>query len=232
MEAMRIANAERTRRFNQAEEDSAAHARAYEKGMEEARKRKAEEAERRKRGEEERKRMDEERERNRERKLQAMGKKEGGWDEGKDARMREEDERERRRGFRSANGGIRGTRGGGRLFGEEGRDAFADGAGSSGGDDFRGRGRGRGRGGSRGGRGGRGGFGSGDGVKPGPQNGQKDNQKPPVPDDFPELPTAPKVDTSAKAVNDSDKLPSLSPGFGSGPIGAWADEVAAMDDKK
>ncbi|KAJ8105223.1 hypothetical protein ONZ43_g7512 [Nemania bipapillata] len=100
MERMRILSAEKARKFEQAERDSRSHAIAYEKGMEEARRRRAEEAERRRRGEEERRQMDQERAANRERKLKAMGAREGGWDEGKTA----EEDRDRR-GFRGANGG-------------------------------------------------------------------------------------------------------------------------------
>ncbi|KAI8204555.1 Polycystic kidney disease protein 1-like 3, partial [Colletotrichum sp. SAR 10_76] len=106
MEQMRILNAEKTRKFEQAEQDERNHAEAYARGMEEARKRKKIEEEKRKRGEEERKRMDDERAKNRERKLKAMSMKEGGWDEGKEALNAEEE----RRGFRGANGGIRGAR--------------------------------------------------------------------------------------------------------------------------
>ena len=45
MEQMRIASAERARKFEQAERDSQSHALAYERGMEELRRRRAEEAE-------------------------------------------------------------------------------------------------------------------------------------------------------------------------------------------
>ncbi|KAF2963222.1 hypothetical protein GQX73_g10348 [Xylaria multiplex] len=105
MERMRILSAEKARKFEQAERDSRSHALAYEKGMEEARRRRAEEAERRRKGEEERRQMDQERAANRERKLKAMGAREGAWDEGKTA----EDERDRR-GFRGVNGGVYGAR--------------------------------------------------------------------------------------------------------------------------
>ncbi|KAI2628473.1 hypothetical protein GGR54DRAFT_587320 [Hypoxylon sp. NC1633] len=245
MEQMRILAAEKTRRFEQAERDSRSHAIAYEKGMEEARRRRAEEAERRRRGDEEKRRMDEERAANRERKLKAMGAKEGGsWDEGKAA----EEERDRRAGFFGANGGVRGARGYGSLansrFAE--RDDAPPPPREFGVDDFRGgRGRGgRGRGGSRGGgRGGRGGgFNDNErpgGARPAPaaaQNGsapkqQRPNQAPPTADDFPALPTPKKLDTSSKTM-DATKLPSLSPGPNSPPVGKWDEEMAAFDAKE
>ncbi|KAI1458203.1 hypothetical protein F4805DRAFT_425880 [Annulohypoxylon moriforme] len=231
MEQMRLLSAEKTRRFEQAERDSRSHAAAYEKGMEEARKRRAEDAERRRRGAEERRRMDEERAANRERKLKAMGAKEGGsWDEGK----MEEGERDRRAGFRSANGGIRGARSAGGIAGSR----FAEKEGDAvprefGFDDFRGRGRpGRGRGGSRGGgRGGRGGFNN-EGRPSATQNGtatqqQKPAQAPPAAEDFPALPTPKKLDTTTQPTNTS----ALSPGLNSPPIGKWDDEMAALDEK-
>ncbi|KAI1208195.1 uncharacterized protein F4807DRAFT_431956 [Annulohypoxylon truncatum] len=231
MEQMRLLAAEKTRRFEQAERDSRSHAVAYEKGMEEARKRRAEDVERRRKGAEERRRMDEERAANRERKLKAMGAKEGGsWDEGKTL----EEERERRAGFRSANGGIRGARNTGGIAGSR----FAERDGDAvprefGFDDFRGRGRGgRGRGGSRGGgRGGRGGFNN-EGRPSTTQNGnapqqQKAAQAPPAVEDFPALPTPKKLDTTTKAADTS----ALSPSLNSPPIGKWDDEMAALDDK-
>ena len=109
MEEMKVVNAEKTRKFEEAEKDEKDHAVAYARGMEEARQRKAEESERRKRGEENRKKLENEREKNRERKLKAMGMKEGGWDQDKGAEISEES----RKSFRGANGGIRGTRRGG-----------------------------------------------------------------------------------------------------------------------
>ncbi|KAI1387886.1 uncharacterized protein F4822DRAFT_294942 [Hypoxylon trugodes] len=238
MEQMRILNAEKTRRFEQAERDSRSHAIAYEKGMEEARRRRAEEAERRRKGDEERRRMDEERAANRERKLRAMG---GGanWDEGRE----KEEESARRAGFRGANGGVRGAKSGmaGSRFAERDGDVtpreFSP-------DDFRGRGRGgRGRGGSsRGGGRGRGGSnhdgergGNRGGAAAATQNGnkaqpQKAPQVPPTADDFPALPTPKRTDTSKKAA-EPVAFPSLSPGANSPPIGKWDDEMAALDDK-
>ncbi|KAI0813119.1 hypothetical protein GGR55DRAFT_598442 [Xylaria sp. FL0064] len=222
MERMRILSAEKVRKFEQAEQDSRSHALAYEKGMQEARRRRAEEAERRRRGEEERRQMDQERAANRERKLKAMGAREGAWDEGKTA----EDERERR-GFRGANGGIRGAR---NIRGADTEEPpireFAP-------DEFRGRGRGRGRGGSRGGRGGRGGFADRNAAADGashsqPQQQKKPEQTPPTADDFPALPSAPKLDTTA---TEPAKPISLSPGPNSPPIGKWDDEMAALDAK-
>ncbi|OTA89257.1 hypothetical protein M434DRAFT_110632 [Hypoxylon sp. CO27-5] len=240
MEQMRLLAAEKTRRFEQAERDSRSHAIAYEKGMEEARRRRAEEAERRKRGEEERRRMDEERAANRERKLKAMGAKEGGnWDEGKAF----EEERHRRGGFRGANGGVRGARGSEGIAASRFADRDGDVAPREfGPDDFRGRGRGgRGRGGPRGGgRGGRGGFNNdyerGGGNRQAAtmaQNGitpqqQKSTQAPPTSEDFPALPTPKKLDTTTKPANAAN-LTSLSPGLNSPPIGKWDDEMAALD---
>ncbi|CAK7275524.1 hypothetical protein SEPCBS57363_006735 [Sporothrix epigloea] len=84
MSAMRLAAEEKTRRFEQAQRDERDHDIAMAKGREEARKRKAAEEEKRKRSEEDRRRLEEERSRNRDRKLKAMGVKEGNWDEGKD----------------------------------------------------------------------------------------------------------------------------------------------------
>ncbi|KAK1771988.1 hypothetical protein QBC33DRAFT_592853 [Phialemonium atrogriseum] len=236
MEKMRILSAEKTRRFEQAQRDESDHAIAYARGMEEARKRRAAEEERRRRGEEDRRRMEDERAANRERKLRAMGQKEGGWDEGKEERLAEED----RRGFRGANGGVRGVRraggGGGGLAGS--RYATApDEPDSSGGRDFGGergnRGRGRGRGGPiRGGRGGRGGF-----QDEHAQNGAAGRPKPDPPamskDDFPALPPADNTKTE-DAVGATAKLPPailnpispLSPG-----IGGWDEEMAAIDAK-
>ncbi|KAI1435435.1 hypothetical protein GGR50DRAFT_320462 [Xylaria sp. CBS 124048] len=216
MEQMRILSAEKARKFEQAEEDSRSHALAYEKGMEEAKRRHAEEAEKRKRGEEERRQMDQERAANRERKLKAMGARGGGWDEGKPA----EDEREHRgfkainaglrgsrhaydrnaeppaedereqRGFKAINAGLRGSRHAYDRNTEQPTREFAP-------DEYRGRGRGRGRGGSRGGRGGRGGFAERNASPynaPTHQQQQqqqhpKPEQKPPTADDFPALPT-------------------------------------------
>lgn len=243
MEQMRLLAAEKTRRFEQVERDSRSHAIAYEKGMEEARRRRAEEAERRRRGEEERRRMDEERAANRERKLKAMGAKEGGnWDEGKTF----EEERHRRTGFRGANGGVRGARGNEGIAASRFAERDGDVAPREfGPDDFRGRGRGgRGRGGSRGGgrggRGGRGGFNN-DYERDGgnrqaattAQNGttpqqQKPTQAPPTAEDFPALPTPKKLDTTTKPA-DAVNSTSLSPGLNSPPIGKWDDEMAALD---
>ncbi|KAI0376431.1 hypothetical protein F5Y04DRAFT_210018 [Hypomontagnella monticulosa] len=238
MQEMRILAAEKARRFEQAERDSRSHAIAYEKGMEEARKRRAEEAERRRRGEEDRRRMDEERAANRERKLRAMGNKEGGnWDEGKTA----EEEREKRAGFRGANGGIRGVRNSGGLSGSRFADRDTKDAPlrEFGPDDFRGRGRGRGRGGSTrgGGRGGRGGFnhdGERGGNKPATQNGslphqqKKAPQVPPTAEDFPALPTPKKIDIT-DATKDAANAATLSPSLNSPPVGKWDDEMAALD---
>ncbi|KAI1817311.1 hypothetical protein GGS20DRAFT_533586 [Poronia punctata] len=203
MERMRILSAEKARKFEQAEKDSRSHAIAYEKGMEEVRRRRAEEAERRRKNEADRRQMDQERVANRERKLKAMEGKEGGWDKGK---MAEDDLHQR--GFRSANGGIRGSRTPRNFEGDRLVREFAP-------DEFRGNSRGRGRGGPRGGRGGRGGFAERNIAEPtGTQQQQppKPEQKPPSADDFPALPPA------------SEAL--------SAPlVGKWDDEMAALDAK-
>lgn len=207
MEKMKLLSAEKARKFEMAEQDEKQHAEAYARGMQEARKRRAEEAERRKRGEEDRRKLEDERAKNRERKLKAMNIKDGSWDEGKEALAEEE----ARRGFRGANGGIRGTKsrglGGSRFsrgeevrgeevrgedtWGEEAPDVdrFLD-------DRYRGRGRGgRGRGGNGRGRGrGRGGY---DG---------------PVNDFRPAEPEVPAVDNFNKAAPATDDFPALPAG--------------------
>ncbi|KZL71171.1 hypothetical protein CT0861_12548 [Colletotrichum tofieldiae] len=224
MEQMRILNAEKTRKFEQAEQDERSHAEAYARGMEEARQRRKLEEERRRRGEEERKRMDDERAKNRERKLKAMSMKEGGWDEGKDALAQEEE----KRGFRGANGGVRGTRSGAGLAGsrfareEETGDRYA-GAGE---ERRGGRGRGRGRGQARGGRGGRGSYGNEherDPASNGVQEAKPAAAKPPAPapvistEEFPALP--------GKSTSGDMSPPVLSP------LGRWDDEMEAFDAK-
>ncbi|KAH6609924.1 hypothetical protein Trco_003270 [Trichoderma cornu-damae] len=146
MEKMKLLSAEKARKFEMAEQDEKQHAVAYARGMEEARRRRAEEAERRKRGEEERRKLEDERAKNRERKLKAMNIKDGSWDEGKEALAEEE----ARRGFRGANGGVRGAKSrglGGSRFARDDEapdvDRFLD-------DRYRGRGRGdRGRAGGK-----------------------------------------------------------------------------------
>lgn len=223
MQAMKLQNAERTRKFEKAEQDERSHELAFKKGMEEARKRKAEEAERRKRGEEERKKLEEERERNRERKLKALG----SWDQEKSF----QDEPERRN-FRGANGGIRGERKaglGGSRFAE--RDDGAEEEGSRdrefGAGEFRGRGRGRGRGGQRGGGRGRGGFGNQDGERTAPAGKPVPESKPPKPEDFPALPPQTKsIDTAV-----AKEAPFLPTGLTSPLVGKWDDEMEALDAK-
>ncbi|RWA05650.1 hypothetical protein EKO27_g9451, partial [Xylaria grammica] len=140
-----------------------------------------------------------------------------------------EDERDRR-GFRGANGGIRGARNFRGAEGDEPVREFAP-------DEFRGRGRGRGRGGSRGGRGGRGGFADRH-AQDGPSHHQhqqqqqqqqkKHEQAPPTADDFPALPPTAKLDTTTGVAQPI----SLSPGLNSPPIGKWDDEMAALDEKR
>lgn len=252
MEKMRIMAAEKTKRFEQAQRDENEHAAAYAKGMEEDRKRRAEQAAKKKAAEEDRKKMEEEREKNRERKMRAMGAKEGGsWDEGKEERMREED----RRGYRGVRG-VANTQ----SWAQDPADGNEQGNGY--------------RGGRRGGRGGFGGGrgrGGGDGYggrtlfEPDPENEtgqrfyQRDNNrnrgrdwkangpaapraersgpgsgapkadKPKLtPDEFPALPgskaTAPQVSTSAPLSFAS--LP-LSPA-----VGRWDDEVEESISKK
>lgn len=233
MEQMRILSAEKTRRFEQAQRDESEHAVAYARGMEDARKRRAEEAEKRRRGEEERRRMDDERQKNRERKLAAMGsrKEAGGWDLGRD---HEEDGGGEERGFRSAHGGVRGARSQG-LAGSrfasvnDDQDGRLDGRREFGGE--RG-GRGRGRGRSGRGRGGL--FDDRAGEDRGQGNGYNGTsrapiaQKPPAVDEFPALPPAKKTHTPAKApAAPLEALSPLSP-----QVGGWADEVAAMDEKR
>lgn len=220
MERMRILAAEKARKHEVAERDEQQHAAAYARDMEEARKRRAAEAERRKRGEEDKRKMDEERARNRERKLKAMGR-EGNWDEGKE-------EEQRDRGFRGANGGVRGVRGGG-LAGSR----FADEPPPA-----------RGRGGGRGGRGGRR-----DGNGHAERTEEKKKQEAPAltGEQFPALSEAPAkpekprlegaytaaltkgvkagtLETGAKSPADS--LP------GSPPLGRWDDEMEAADERK
>jgi hypothetical protein len=241
MEKMRILSAEKARKFEQAEQDERDHAQAYARGMEEARKRRQYEAERRRQGEEDRRRMEDERAQNRERKLKAIGMREGGWDEGKETMVEEQ----AKKAFRGANGGVRGTRTVTGLAGS--RYAQAD---NEDGDRFGGegryRGRGRGRGGLRG-RGGRGSFGVDRGDfdrdKDLGQNGAgaaKTSSKPALQaEDFPALPLSsaksetgpasapPKVSIPTKLASQAVALTSpLSP-----PVGDWGDEMEALDAK-
>ncbi|KFA78250.1 hypothetical protein S40288_02683 [Stachybotrys chartarum IBT 40288] len=221
MEKMKLVSAERARKFQKAERDEKEHAESYARGMEEARKRRAEDAERRKRGEEDRKRMEDERAKNRERKLKAMGNKDGGWDEGKDV-VEEENRR-----YRGANGGIRGAR---NVSGLEGSRYARQGEEQPDVDRFledRPRGRGRGRGGGRGGRGGRGGH-----DAPGPahaaakQNVPKDEDFPALPSDGPKKAPAKVNTTTPSAPEPLPETPSLS----LPPGGKWDDEMEALDE--
>ncbi|KAK2023159.1 hypothetical protein LX32DRAFT_601410 [Colletotrichum zoysiae] len=230
MEQMRILNAEKTRKFEQAEQDERSHAEAYARGMEEARQRRKLDEERRRRGEEERRRMDDERAKNRERKLKAMSMKEGGWDEGKDALAQED---EKRAGFRGANGGVRGAKSGaglsGSRFARDNDDADGDRfAGAGPGEERRGGGRGRGRGRGGQGRGGAGRGGRGEHERGHAASNGADAQeaKPaatPAPvistEEFPALP-------GKKSTTGGDEpLPMLSP------LGRWDDEMEAFDAK-
>ncbi|KAH8902098.1 hypothetical protein BR93DRAFT_368107 [Coniochaeta sp. PMI_546] len=231
MEQMRILSAEKTRRFEQAQRDESDHAVAYARGMEEARKRRAAEDEKRRKGEEERRRMDDERARNRERKLAALGQKEGGWDLGRD----HEEEAEERRAFRSAHGGVRGARSGAGLAGSRFAsvgDEQPEGRRDFGGGDRGGRGRGRGRGGR--GRGGlfddRGGEDRREGNGHNGTSRAPPTQKPPAVDDFPALPSSGVKKTTAQTKTPLPSLDALSPL--SPQVGGWDDEMAAMDAKQ
>ncbi|KAK1828051.1 hypothetical protein QBC39DRAFT_393417 [Podospora conica] len=245
MNRMRIVNAEKTRRFEQAQKDETAHAAVMARSAEEQKKRRAEEAVKRRAAEEDKKRLEEERAKNRQRKLNAMGQKEGGWDEGKEERMREEENG--RNSFKGAHGGVRGVRTGG-LGGSRFADDSAEGDrfGERGGERFGERGGRGGRG--RGGRGGRGRGGrelfDADADRGQSRHGGqldtdnwaslRDNQKQakasvPKPEEFPALPSAkdkPKpVDTTVAA--GLGKLPDLDSPFS--PLGRWDEEVNAAD---
>ncbi|KAG6009728.1 hypothetical protein E4U21_001476 [Claviceps maximensis] len=242
MEQMKLISAEKARKFEMAEQDEKQHAQAYAKGMEDARKRRAEDAERRRRGEDEKRKLDDERAKNRERKLKAMGMKEGGWDEGKEAILEEE----ARKGFRGANGGIRGAkRGGGGLNDSK----FAVDGGSHGKEqsnvdrflDERHRERGRGRGDRGPGRGrpGQGGA----LIDGGPSSKSKHMSGGSAPvlttDEFPALPSdgnKKKSDTAALPVYPPPKtevLPMPSLADTALPAGSkWDDEMEALDELK
>ncbi|KAK3303703.1 uncharacterized protein B0T15DRAFT_569193 [Chaetomium strumarium] len=246
MEKMRLLAAEKTRRFEEAQRDESEHAAALAKGLEEARRRKAQEAERRKAAEEERRKLEEERARNRERKLKAMGAKEGGWDIGKEG---PQDDDGGRGAFRGAHGGVRGTRAsrgglGGSRFAVPGEGVELDDGGLPGG----GRGNGRGRGGR--GRGGRGGSrplfdahgdgdGDGDRARASRSRGRGQDAGPapaPVPqkkadlrpEDFPALPSSTAAPREAKATW-AAKPPAIADFPLASPVGKWDEEVAAMD---
>ena len=241
---MRLLAAERTRRFEEAQRDESEHAVAYARGMEEARRRKAEDAARRRLAEEERQKLEEERARNKERKLKAMGMKEGGgWDAGKEEREREEDGR----AFKGAHGGVRGVRSGAAGGGLGGSRVASQGPVDEGGeyDGFGLRGRGgnfRGRGGrGRGGRGGgralfderEGGYnreqGRREGPAPAPPPPKKADLKK---EDFPALPSSASATATAPKKIDTAWVPK--PGATdypiSSPIGKWDEEVAATLD--
>ena len=230
MEAMRIASAEKARRFEQAQRDERDHDLAYARGMEEARKRKAAEEERKRRGDEDRRRMEDERAKNRERKLKAMGMKEGGWDEGKHER---EDEDRRRGAFRGAYGGVRGERYSQRNHGFAMERFLAEPESAThlatsddvdaaqeepvkefGPNEFRGRARGPRRGTTgRGGRGGRGGTGDRNDRNGGPRDDREKattpKAAPPAPtgNDFPALPPGSKPSEDAAAKHGFQPLP-------------------------
>jgi hypothetical protein len=240
MEKMKLLSAEKARKFEMAEQDEKQHAVAYARGMEEARKRRADEAERRKRGDEEKRKLEDERAKNRERKLKAMNIKDGSWDEGKEALAEEE----ARRGFRGANGGIRGTKNrglGGSRFARDDEapapdvDRFLD-------ERYRGRGRGdRGRGGNGRGRG------RGRGSYDGPVNDARVSDARPVKqdvpavDDFPALPSGSndKTKTDSEQNDSAQPKPTMAQAAQAAlappplPIvlggGKWDDEMEALD---
>ncbi|PHH93324.1 hypothetical protein CDD83_7109 [Cordyceps sp. RAO-2017] len=225
MEKMKLLAAEKTRKFQMAEQDERQHAEAYARGMEEARRRRTEEAERRRRADDERRKLDDERARNRERKLKAMGMKDGGWDEGKEAAAEEE----ARRSFRGANGGIRGAKGGAASGLGTSRYARGGGADRPDVDRFLGDRHGpRGRG--------RGGRGS------GPQSlGRDSRESRPQPktgapvlttDEFPALPSAgpAKKEADGSAAPASAHEDSVVPPLPTPPAGGkWDDEMEALD---
>ncbi|KAK4466863.1 hypothetical protein QBC42DRAFT_41848 [Cladorrhinum samala] len=236
LEEMRIVNAAKTRRFEEAQRDAAEHAVAYAKGMEDARKRRAEDAAKRKAAEEEKKKLEDERAKNRDRKLKALGMTEGGWDEGKEERLREEQERV----FKGAHGGVRGVKnynGGGGLSGSRFASSVDD---EYGGFGLRGRsappgqrGRGARRGGGRGGS--RQLFDAGDDdsatkyepldpprapAQPSGSTSSGPSSTPLKPEDFPGLPNsnpAPKTTTSTWASVIKSSAPAAKMN--------WADEV-------
>ncbi|KAG6040648.1 hypothetical protein E4U41_007549 [Claviceps citrina] len=243
MEQMKLLSAEKARKFEMAEQDEKQHAQAYAKGMEEARKRRAEDAQRRRRGEEDKRRLDDERAKNRERKLKAMGMKEGGWDEGKEAILEEE----ARKGFRGANGGVRGAKRGGGLGGSRfARDGEGGGQELPDVDRFlderhrRDRGRGRGgRGDSRGG-GGQAAVGGGPSSKSKPISGGGGPPPALTTDDFPALPSdtnKKNADAATAPVYPPPKtevlpIPPLEAPTGASPGGKWDEEMQALDELK
>ncbi|KAJ6785945.1 hypothetical protein PWT90_03895 [Aphanocladium album] len=239
MEKMKFLSAEKTRKFEKAEEDEKQHAEAYARGMEEARRQRAENAERRRQNEEQRRRLEEERNKNRERKLKAINMKKGGWDEGKETPGEEVS----RRPARGMNGGIRGSRGThgsglrGSRFAQDSSEAekaattdrtdtdrSLDDRPRRGGRGGRGRGnRGEGRGGrsGRGGRGGRGGAAATNRTPP--------EASPPSKDDFPSLPA--QADTPKETAQNTPKPAVLAPLPRFAPaIGKWDDEMEYLDE--
>lgn len=225
MEQMKLLAAEKTRKFQMAEKDERQHAEAYARGMEDARRRRAEDAERRRRSDDDRRKLDDERARNRERKLKAMGAKDGGWDEGKEAAAAQE----AHRGFRGANGGVRGVKSSGlpgsRYSGDPADrpdvDRFLDERHTSRG---------------RGGRGGRGGGGAARGsTHPSGREGDAAPRPKPsnaVPalttDVFPALPAAPQSSKETHA--SAGKAPAILTLPSPAPAGGkWDDEMELMD---
>ncbi|TLD24111.1 hypothetical protein PspLS_06381 [Pyricularia sp. CBS 133598] len=218
MAAMAVASAEKMRRHNQAQRDERDHEMAMARSAEDARKRRAAEQEKRRQAEEDRQRLEDERAKNRERKLKAMGAKDGAWEQ--------EAQQEDRRAFTGgANGGVRGSKGlhSGRLGGLQGS-KYASGDGDDAPEDRgyhnhrggRGGGRGRGRGGD---------FGGGGGGRNGPQSA-----KPAINNEaeFPPLSTtaAPKaaaLDTVKKSDTPVKMFSPLAPNA------RWDDEVEAED---
>lgn len=199
MEKMKILNAQKAERFRLSEEDSAAYAR---KEKEMAKKRVEEQKNARA--------MDMERAKNRQRKLAAQGGRE--WDSEK-----QESDIVDGRGRGRSSDYVRGGHGGvirGGLAGS--RFAQADDEEGGGGQSIRGRGGFEIRG--RGNRGGRGGS----------RGGKSSPATVPTPDDFPELPSAPKPSTT-EITRAAEEVKSP---IGK-PAGDWAEEMATpLEDKK
>ncbi|KAM3506970.1 hypothetical protein MY11210_007343 [Beauveria gryllotalpidicola] len=237
MEKMKLLSAEKTRKFEKAEQDEKQHAEAYARGMEEARRQRAETEEKRRQNEEQRRRLEEERTKNRERKLKAINMKQDGWDQGKEVTGEEES----RRPARAVNGGSRGSKAsrGSGLRGSRFAPDSSEGdktASPNRTDDDRlfderprrgGRGRGN-RGEGRAGRGGRSGRGGRGGAA---GNGRS----PPVAlvpkaEDFPSLP--PQPDAQKEPAEGGDPKPAtLAPLPRFAPaIGKWEDDMEFLDE--
>jgi hypothetical protein len=222
LEKMKLLSAEKARKFEKAEKDEKQHEEAYARGMEEARKQKAEAAERRRQNDEQRRKLEDERNKNRERKLKAMGMKEGGWDDGKV----DNGEEDSRRPFRGSNGGVKGSKNTGLAVSRFAKNEIEEPAGDRCPDDKSRRGgRGRGRGGN--GRG-RGGIGGGRGASGGLHRGKSPaTQIVPVKDDFPSLPLSEKKEAPAASPKPVVETPLALP-----PLSnlKWDDEMEEFDE--